>query len=110
MGLKVKALHVGDILMDWSFLLFGYNAGRKTCIPINSFLILGAEVPILVDTGIRDVNLIPPGMKGWETPEQSILKLLGEKKDLSPVTLDTLSRPTSISTTRGKLPYSRMLK
>jgi N-acyl homoserine lactone hydrolase len=79
MGLKVKALHVGDILMDWSFLLFGYNYGRKTCIPINSFLILGAEKPILVDTGVRDVTMFPPTMKGWSTPEQDLMKLLREE-------------------------------
>jgi len=76
MGLKVKALHLGDILMDWSFLLFAFNPGRKSCIPINSYLILGAETPILVDTGVRDVNLFPPIMKGWSTPEQDLIRLL----------------------------------
>ena len=79
MGLKVKALHVGDILMDWSFLLFGFNPGRKTCIPINAYLITGGEVPILVDTGVRDVNLFPPVMKGWSTPQQDIIKLLRDE-------------------------------
>jgi glyoxylase-like metal-dependent hydrolase (beta-lactamase superfamily II) len=79
MGLKVKALHVGDILMDWSFLLFAFNPGRKTCIPINSYLILGAEKPILVDTGVRDPSVFPPIMKGWVSPEQDILKLLKEE-------------------------------
>ena len=83
MGLKVKALHLGDILMDWTFLLSNYNAGRKTCIPINAFLILGAEAPILVDTGVRDVNLFPPIMKGWSTPKQDLIKLLREE-DLEP--------------------------
>jgi glyoxylase-like metal-dependent hydrolase (beta-lactamase superfamily II) len=79
MGLKVKALHLGDILMDWSFLLFGYNPGRKTCTPINSFLILGAEAPILVDTGVGDVNLFSSAMKGWSTPEQDLIRLLREE-------------------------------
>jgi hypothetical protein len=77
MGLKVKALHLGDILCDWTFCLFGFNPGRKTCIPINSFLILGAETPILVDTGIRDLKFLEPiGMKGFETPEQDFVRLL----------------------------------
>jgi len=79
MGLKVKVLHVGDILMDWSFLLFAYNPGRKTCIPINAYLILGMETPILVDTGVRDVTMFPPIMKGWSTPEQDLIKLLREE-------------------------------
>ncbi|MBI2317547.1 MAG: MBL fold metallo-hydrolase [Betaproteobacteria bacterium] len=79
MGLTVKALHVGDILLDWSFLLFGYNPGRKTCIPINCFLILGAETPILVDTGVRDVSLFSAAMKGYEMPEQDIKTILREE-------------------------------
>ena len=79
MGLEIKVLHVGDILMDWTFLLFSYNPGRKTCIPINAYLILGAGAPILVDTGVRDVTVFPPIMKGWSTPEQDIITLLKEE-------------------------------
>jgi len=79
MGLKVKALHIGDILMDWSFLLFGYNPGRKTCIPIISYLILGSDAPILVDTGVRDVSLFRPIEKGFMTPEQDLIRLLKEE-------------------------------
>lgn len=79
MGLTVKALHVGDILLDWSFLLFGYNPGKKTCIPINCFLILGAETPILVDTGVRDVSLFSAAMKGYELPDQDIKAILREE-------------------------------
>jgi N-acyl homoserine lactone hydrolase len=78
--LKVKALHLGDVLLDWSFVLFQFKPGRKTCGPMNSFLILGAESPILVDTGIRDVKLLEPfGMRGFETPEQDIVRLLKEE-------------------------------
>lgn len=84
MGLKIKALHIGDVGLDWSFLLFSFQEGRKTWIPINSFLILGAKKPILVDTGAR----IVPGMAEAlfkatamnqafvETPEQDLVKLL----------------------------------
>ena len=80
MGLKVKALHLGDIMLDWSFMLFNFNPGRKTFCPINSFLILGAESPILIDTGIRDPTILEPvGMKVFETPEQDIIKLLREE-------------------------------
>lgn len=79
MGLTVRALHVGDIIMDWTFCLFNFNPGRKTCIPINAFLIKGAETPILVDTGVRDVSIFPPTMRGWQLPEQDITKLLREE-------------------------------
>jgi glyoxylase-like metal-dependent hydrolase (beta-lactamase superfamily II) len=80
MGLKVKALHIGDILGDWSFILFGFNPGRKTWGAVNSFLILGAESPILVDTGIRDLKMLDLfGMRAVETPEQDIVRLLREE-------------------------------
>lgn len=84
MGLKIRALHIGDIGMDWSFLLWAFREGRKTWIPVSSFLILGAEKPILVDTGARVV----PGMdealykatgrnnRFVQTPEQHLVKRL----------------------------------
>lgn len=110
MGLKVKALHVGDIIMDWSFLLFGYNPGRKTCIPINSFLILGAETPILVDTGIGDTDsLLPLGMRGWEAPEQNIIGLLREE-GLEPGDIGYIIQTHLDIDHTGKLLYSPKLR
>jgi glyoxylase-like metal-dependent hydrolase (beta-lactamase superfamily II) len=82
MGLTVKALHIGDILIDWSFLLFGYKPGRKTCIPINAFLILGAETPILVDTGVLGAAIFEShglGEVGYVEPEQDLVRQLSEK-------------------------------
>jgi N-acyl homoserine lactone hydrolase len=80
MGLKVKALHLGDILGDWSFILWSFNPGRKNWGAVNSFLILGAKSPILVDTGIRDLKMLDLfGMKAVETPEQDIVSLLKEE-------------------------------
>jgi glyoxylase-like metal-dependent hydrolase (beta-lactamase superfamily II) len=79
MGLEIKAFHLGDILMDWSFLLFGYKPGRKTCIPINNFLILGAEKPILVDTGVFDFSVFSrSGFDeiGFSEPEQDLVRQL----------------------------------
>jgi len=82
MALTVKALHIGDILMDWSFLQFAYKPGRKTCIPINSFLILGAGTPILVDTGVLDASIFERwgfGEIGFVEPEQDLVKQLREE-------------------------------
>jgi glyoxylase-like metal-dependent hydrolase (beta-lactamase superfamily II) len=87
MGLKIKALHIGDVGLDWSWLLLAFNEGRKTWIPINSFLILGAEKPILVDTGARIVPGMNEALKesvGMDqcflaTPEQDIVKRLREE-------------------------------
>ncbi len=81
MGLEVKALHVGDIMCDWTFLLFNYKPGRKTWVPINSFLIKGAEKPILVDSGCNPKNLerFPAlNMRGEILPEQDMIKQLKE--------------------------------
>ena len=67
MGLKIRALHVGDVGLDWSFLIFRFQEGRKTWIPVNSFLILGAEKPILVDTGASV----------WESMNEETFKACG---------------------------------
>ena len=85
MGLEVKALHIGDVGLDWSFLLLAFQEGRKTWIPINSFLVLGAEKPILVDTGARIVPGMNENMKRigmnhhfTATQEQDLVRLLRE--------------------------------
>ncbi|MFH0729764.1 MAG: N-acyl homoserine lactonase family protein [Pseudomonadota bacterium] len=81
MSLSVKALHIGDIMSDWSFSLFNFNPGRKTWGAINSFLIMGAEKPILVDSGIQLKNrelLMPFGMLLDILPEQDLMKQLKE--------------------------------
>jgi len=68
-------------MIDWSFLLFAYKAGRKTCIPINAFLIKGAETPILVDTAIRDISIFDHGFGeiGFLEPEQELMYQLKEE-------------------------------
>jgi glyoxylase-like metal-dependent hydrolase (beta-lactamase superfamily II) len=87
MNLTIKALHIGDVGLDWSFLMFAYKEGRKTWIPITSYLILGAEKPILVDTGVRFFPGINEDMKVNSamdqcfvvTPEQDIIKQIREQ-------------------------------
>lgn len=77
MGLEIKALHIGDVGLDWSRLLLDFNQGRRTWVPCNCFLILGSETPILVDTGFDKAEVMDKyGMKGSETPEQDIVKLV----------------------------------
>ncbi len=87
MGLRIRALHTGDVGLDWSWLIFAYKPGRKSWCPINCFLILGGEKPILVDSGVR----IVPGMREFQKdklaidsdfsviPEQDIVKLVREE-------------------------------
>ena len=78
-GLKIRALHTADCLAQWSFVLTGWNPCKFTCGPISCFLILGAEKPILVDTGMRDINAFRGPLKGFTTPEQDLVKLLREE-------------------------------
>jgi glyoxylase-like metal-dependent hydrolase (beta-lactamase superfamily II) len=80
MGLEIKALHIGDVGLDWSSMLLYYKPGRKTWIPCNSFLILGAKTPILVETGFGKPEIMDSrNMKGSETGEQNIVELLREQ-------------------------------
>jgi N-acyl homoserine lactone hydrolase len=84
MGLKIKAFHIGDVGLDWSFLQFSFREGRKTWTPIISYLITGAEKPVLVDTGVHYVEGMNEALfKAAEmyqcfsvTPEQDLVKLL----------------------------------
>jgi glyoxylase-like metal-dependent hydrolase (beta-lactamase superfamily II) len=77
MGLQIKALHLGDVALDWSRLAIDFNQGKKTWVPVNSFLILGSETPILVDNGFDKAETMDKfGMRGCETPDQDIIKLI----------------------------------
>jgi glyoxylase-like metal-dependent hydrolase (beta-lactamase superfamily II) len=79
MALQVKALHIGDVGLDWSRLALDYNPGRKTWVPITCYLILGAETPVLVDTGFKGAkDMEAYGMVASETPEQDIVKQIRE--------------------------------
>jgi len=80
MGLEVKALHVGDVGIDWSWLIFQLYPGRKTWIPVNAFLIKGAKTPVLVDIGMSHPDIFHAfGLATSEKPEQDIRKLVREQ-------------------------------
>ena len=53
MGLEIKILDLGDIELESSFLVLARNCGIRTKVPCFSYLILGGEAPVLVDTGFR---------------------------------------------------------
>lgn len=79
MGLTVKALHIGDMAQDWAFLLSRFNNGRKTFVSVISYLILGAEAPILVDTGFGDPSFFPPIMRAFRSPDQDLMNRLRDE-------------------------------
>ena len=73
MALKIYPLRLGNLTMDKSGLVLFREPGQKTTIPFLSFLIVGGEAPILVDTGPRDITMFDAfGMSGVQTPEMTI--------------------------------------
>lgn len=66
MGLEIKVLDLGDIELDTSFLVLAHDPGRAQEVPTLGFLITGGEVPIVVDTGFSDPEIMGNlGMTGW---------------------------------------------
>ncbi|WP_180954595.1 N-acyl homoserine lactonase family protein [Bacillus sp. V5-8f] len=73
MSLEVHIMNVGDVELDSGFLVWGHDLGKRLIVPTYSFLILGAEKPILVDTGFRSTDIMARlGMVGIQTEEQKI--------------------------------------
>jgi N-acyl homoserine lactone hydrolase len=66
MGLEIHPMCLGEIVVDGSFLVWGWNHGQPYRIPFTSYLILGGDHPIMVDAGARSVADINRDM-GLET-------------------------------------------
>ncbi len=82
MGLEVHVLDLGDIELDTSFLVLAHDPGRAQQVPTLGFLITGGEVPIVVDTGFSDPEIMGNlGMKGWWRDGQGMEEQLA-KHDL----------------------------
>jgi glyoxylase-like metal-dependent hydrolase (beta-lactamase superfamily II) len=81
MNLTVKVLNLGDICGQWTAQLAGRAPGRTVTTPVNAFLVLGGERPVLVDAGTRSeealtrlgIGLIPR----W-TEENTLEAQLGQ--------------------------------
>lgn len=58
MALEIKILDLGDIELESNFLVLARNSGQRTKVPCFSYLILGGEAPILVDTGFRNPEVM----------------------------------------------------
>ncbi len=71
MTLEVKILDLGDIELETSFLVLARNPGTIARVPTYSYLILGGDAPMLVDTGYRTPEIMERlGMVGVQTEEQ----------------------------------------
>ena len=56
MSLAIHPLHLGELETDFSMLIWQTKCGTRTYVPSTSWLITGAEKPILVDTSFRSVE------------------------------------------------------
>lgn len=73
MSLTVHTLNLGDIGGDRAFLVRGVPPGEGVTVPANAFLVLGGEVPVLVDSGTRsDEAIAALGMVPSGDPEQTL--------------------------------------
>lgn len=83
MSLTIEVLNLGDITGDRAFTV-RVLPGEPVTVPANSFLILGGERPVLVDTGTRsDDVLLALGMQPSGDPEQTLEAQLA-RHDLEP--------------------------
>ena len=73
MGLEIKVLDLGDIELESSFLVLGHDCGVALQVPVFGMLILGGEMPVLVDTGFSHPEIMDNlGMKGFYRGDQGL--------------------------------------
>jgi glyoxylase-like metal-dependent hydrolase (beta-lactamase superfamily II) len=73
MPYEIKMLDLIDIELESSFLVLARNMGKLTRVKTWSYLILGGDDPILVDTGARDAQIMQRlHMTGFITEEMKI--------------------------------------
>jgi len=79
MGLEIHPLKLGEIVVDASFLVWGYDQGTKHRIPFTAYLVLGGDHPVMVDAGARDCAGIQAAMnlECAQSPEQTLEAQLG---------------------------------
>jgi glyoxylase-like metal-dependent hydrolase (beta-lactamase superfamily II) len=77
MALELRIMNTGDVELDYSRNILGHKPGTLVRVPAYSYLILGGEKPILVDTGFFGPEVMEPrGCKGYQTEEQKLVNQL----------------------------------
>jgi N-acyl homoserine lactone hydrolase len=84
-SLSIFPVHLGETQVDFSMLVWQTNCGEKTWGPVLGWLIMGAEKPILVDTGFRSADelLANTGVSARQSEEQTLEAQLA-KRELAP--------------------------
>lgn len=85
MSLAIYPLQVGEVEVDFSFLVWQTNCGTPTYVPSTSWLITGADKPILVDTSYRSAEDVKAysGLNARRPAEQTLEAQLA-KHNLKP--------------------------
>jgi glyoxylase-like metal-dependent hydrolase (beta-lactamase superfamily II) len=77
MPYEIKILDILDIELESSFLVLARNMGEVTTVKTWSYLILGGDDPILVDTGASSPEIMQRlGMKGIQSEEMTLERQL----------------------------------
>lgn len=74
MSLAIYPLNLGEVEVDFSFLVWQTNCGNPTYVPATAWLITGAEKPILVDAGFRRAEDVKAysGLNARQSAEQTL--------------------------------------
>jgi N-acyl homoserine lactone hydrolase len=91
MGLEIQPMCLGEVVVDGSFLVWGWNPGQPYRIPFSSYLILGGDHPVMVDAGARSVEDMhrDMGLETGQTEEQTLEANLA-RHGLAPEDIGTL--------------------
>lgn len=85
MSLVIYPLQLGEVEVDYSFLVWQTRCGTPTYVPATAFLILGADKPILVDAGFQSPERVKAtsGLNARQSPDQTLEAQLA-RRNLKP--------------------------
>jgi len=85
MSLAIHPLNLGEVEVDFSFVAWGTDQGRRLWIPTTSYLITGAEAPVVVDASFREAGQFTAasGVPARRSGDQALAAQLA-KHDLEP--------------------------
>ena len=74
MSLAIYPLYLGEVEIDFSFMVWQTNCGNPTYVPATSWLITGADKPILVDAGFRSAADVKAysGLNARQSADQTL--------------------------------------
>src|SRR5437588_13029417 len=74
MSLAIYPLYLGEVEIDFSFMVWQTNCGNPTYVPATSWLITGADKPILVDAGFRSAADVKTysGLNARQSADQTL--------------------------------------